>query len=834
MVAGALWLRTSLPRTDERVRVNGLSAPVEVLRDKHGIPHIFASTSEDAAFGIGYVHAQDRLWQMESMRRMGAGRLAEVVGSPAIKSDRFMRTLGLYRLAEQQYASLSQDVQQALDAYAAGVNAWLFNHKGPLPPEFFVLGFEPEPWRPADSLVWIKIMALRLATNRRTEMLRARLSNFLTPQQVNELWPPYLDSDPIVIEDPGKAHSLKFDEILTKEPDWQRLPRSASNVWAVAGERTTTGKPLLANDPHLGLSAPVLWYLLSLETPDMELSGASSPGFPFPILGHNHRIAWGMSATGSDIEDLFVERVDPENPQRYLTPDGPRLFETRVETIGVKDADDIALTVRVTRHGPVISDLVEQVTEIFNSKEGDANDEGAFGDRVLALAATYLQDEDRTPEAAFRLSKSESWRQFVDALESFHAPQLNFIYADVDGNIGFIAPGRVPLRHSGRGAIPKPGWDGEADWMGFVPFDALPRSYNPSAGRLINANNKIGPKQYPWYLGDSWDAGYRARRIAELLSGRDLHSPDTISAMQMDIVSRMAQHLLPMMLEVLPNQKQLHRVTQILRAWSGDMSRHRPEPLIFVAWLRAFNRAVYADELGDLWQLYWGYRPRFIASVLEENSTWCDNINTGTQEDCAKQLEVSLENAITELSNEFGEDPEKWRWGSLHTAQFSHLLFTHVPVLKKIADLEIETDGGFYTINRGANLLWDPTRAFAHVHGAGFRAVYDLSNLSQSRFIIATGQSGNPLSEHYRDMVKVWRDGGWIRLGQTREALKSMAAGRLMLKPRSHDPSEVCRTVYQNTIEINSLRQGWHNCRDTVTVGHRSRTSEGGLPALSK
>lgn len=768
-----------MPQSVERTHVEGLSAPVEVLRDRHGVPHIFAASTNDAAFGIGYVHAQDRLWQMESMRRLGAGRLAEVLGSPALKSDRFMRTLGLYRLAEQQYASLSKDVQQALDAYVAGVNAWLINHKGPLPPEFIVLGIEPEPWRPADSLVWIKIMALRLATNRRTEILRAQLSNFLTPKQVNDLWSPLPDSDPITIEDSATSnHSLKFDKVLDQEPDWQRLPRSASNVWAVVGDLTTTGKPLLANDPHLGFSAPVLWYLLSIKTQDMELSGATGPGFPFPILGHNHRIAWGISATGSDIEDLYVERVDSENPMRYLTPDGPKTFVTRVETIGVKDADDVTLSVRETRHGPVISDFVEPTQNIPNIAEHDV------GDRVLVLAATYLQDDDKTPEAAYRLSRAKSWRQFVDALGSFHSPQLNFVYADVEGNIGFIAPGRVPIRRSGRGNMPKPGWDGEADWIGFVPFDALPHSFNPSSGRLINANNKIGPKDYPWHLGDNWDAGYRARRIAELLSGRDLQSPNAISAMQMDTVSLMAKHLLPTMLEGLTVHERFRQVTQMLRAWSGDMSRHRPEPLIFVAWLRAFNRAVYSDELGDLWQQYWSYRPRFIASLFEEkNSTWCDNVNTSTPEDCVKQLEVSLESAIAELSNVLGMDPEKWRWGSLHKAQFTHSLFTHFPMLNKIADLEIETDGGFYTVNRGANLLWDHVRPFAHVHGAGFRAVYDLSNLSQSRFIIATGQSGNPLSKHYRDMLNVWRDGGWIRLGQTRECLETMAAGRLMLSP---------------------------------------------------
>ncbi len=522
LVAGVLWLRTSLPQSGEVAHLDGLSAPVEVLRDGHGVPHIFAQSTDDALFAVGYVHAEDRLWQMESMRRLGAGRLAEVVGSAALKSDRFMRTLGVYRRAEEQYASLPDDVRQALEAYAAGVNAWLSHREGALPPEFVLLGIDPEPWRPANSLMWIKIMALRLATNHRKELLRARLATVLTPEQVDDLWPPYPATDPMTIGDPPNAlRGMDIDPVLAQQPAWQRLPRSASNVWVVGGALTTTGKPLLANDPHLGFAAPILWYLLRIDAPDLAFSGASIPGFPFPVLGHNDRIAWGISATSSDIEDLFVERVDPENPDRYLAPDGPRLFEIRTETIKVKDAEDVEFSVRETRHGPVISDGLEPI----------ADDPG---DRVLALAATYLQDDDRTPEAAFRLLTSENWRRFVGALKGFHAPQLNFVYADVEGNIGFLAPGRVPVRRSGRGGVPNPGWNGRFDWTGFIAFDDLPRARNPRSGRLINANNRIGPKDYPWYLGDSWDAGYRARRIAERLAGGDPRSPDTMGAIQMD------------------------------------------------------------------------------------------------------------------------------------------------------------------------------------------------------------------------------------------------------------------------------------------------------------
>ena len=772
---GAYWIRTSLPRAVERVRVNGIAAPVEVLRDTHGVPHIFAQTPEDGAFALGYVHAQDRLWQMESMRRLGAGRLAEIVGAAGLPSDRFMRTLGIYRRAEEQYGLLSEDARRTVDAYAAGVNAWISHRDGALPPEFIALGLEPEPWRPADSLVWIRIMALRLAGNRRTELLRARLQSRLTDEQIAELWPPYPGDEPVTLERSGGASlGLPSERLAIPDPPALQMPRGASNAWVVDGSQTATGKPFLANDPHLGFAAPILWYLARIATPEQELAGATSPGFPFLILGHNRRIAWGMTNTGSDLEDLFVERIDPSNPARYLAPEGPRPFAVRKEVIKVKDAEDVVLSVRESRHGPVVSDVVGKPA-VGDAAETENHDD------VLALAATYLRNDDRTAEAAYRLNRARDWDEFVRAVEDFHSPQANLMYADVDGNIGFIAPGRVPIRRSGHGEAPSAGWTGETDWTGFVPFEELPGAYNPASGRLVNANNKLVADDYPWYLGSGWDEGYRARRIDDLLVAGTPHTLESNAAIQEDTVSLMARDLLPIMLERLPDRKRYRRVTGMLRAWSGDMSRDRPEPLIFAAWMREFNRAVYADELGDLTRDYFGYRPRFIRFVLEHRPIWCDDIATQGVEDCASRLETALDAALEDLSDRFGRDPDAWRWGDAHRAEFKNLMFGRVPVLRAFANLSIASDGGSYTVNRGAGHLGDPERPFAHVHGAGFRAVYDLSDLSRSLFIIATGQSGNPLSSHYGDLLRTWRDGGWMRLGQSREALERNAAGRLTL-----------------------------------------------------
>ncbi len=379
------------------------------------------------------------------------------------------------------------------------------------------------------------------------------------------------------------------------------------------------------------------------------------------------------------------------------------------------------------------------------------------------------------------MSRARDWREFTAAVEDFHSPQVNLMYADVNGNIGFIAPGRVPIRRNGRGAAPTAGWTGETDWIGFVPFEELPRDVNPLSGRLVNANNKVVSETYPWYLGSGWDEGYRARRIDDLLVAKAPHTPESNAAIQLDIVSLMARDLLPIMLERLPDREHHRQVIGMLRTWSGEMARNRPEPLIFASWIRAFNRAVYADELGDLATDYWGYRPRFIKYVLEDRPVWCDDISTQEVETCADQLETSLDAVLETLSKRFGRDPGAWRWGEVHRAEFNHLMFGRIPVVRALANLNIATDGGFYTVNRGAGHLADPEQPFAHVHGAGFRAVYDLSDLSRSLFIIATGESGNPLSPHYGDLLETWRDGGWIRLGQSRESLEHEAIGRLTL-----------------------------------------------------
>ncbi len=764
-VGGFFWLYTSLPIIEGTLEVsNGPRAPVEILRDRRTVPHIFAENQEDAYFGLGFVHAQDRLWQMEMMRRTAAGRLAEVAGRKALASDRFMRTLNFQGLAEKQYAALDGAVRRALDAYAAGVNAWVAATSGAFPPEFTLTGFKPEPWKATDSLLWGRLMAFQLSGNWRDELLRARLTDRLSEAQIAEMWPAYPTDGPVSVKQataPWKG--LALDALAAALPIRGAELGGASNGWVVAGRNTETGKPILANDPHLGFAAPVLWYLARLEAPGLRVTGATVPGVPFTILGHNGRIAWGMMSTHSDLQDLFVETVDPDDPGRYLTPDGSRPFVTRTEVIAVRGGDNVTFTVRETRHGPVISDAVTE------------------GGKVLALSATFLAGDDKTPQAVYRLNRAEGWHDFLVAMQDFHAPQQNFVYADVDGTIGFLAPGRVPIRRGGRGRIPGPGASGATDWTGFIPFDELPRIRNPRSGRIVNANNRIVGDDYPHYISDDWAAPYRARRIIERLDQIKRQTLETTAGIQLDTVSLMARDLLPRLLAITAPSRTAERALEIMRAWDGVMSRDGPEPLIFNAWLRELNRAVYGDELGPLLADYWSLRPRFMAAVLDGRGAWCDDVGTPGREDCSDVIAAALERALAQLATSFGADMEAWRWGAAHRARFAHSAFANLPVLGRYTNLAIETGGGNYTVNRGASRVNDETSPFANVHGAGFRAVYDLADLSRSRFMIATGQSGNPMSPFYGDMLKGWRDGEALDLGTDRLATRRVAKGVLML-----------------------------------------------------
>lgn len=759
VVAGGGWfyLRSSLPQVDGTVSVEGIAGPVTIARDADGIPLITAGSDADAAYGLGYAHAQDRLFQMELMRRYGAGRLAEILGEAALPVDRQMRVLGLYRAAEAEWPLLPPDVQHALQAYAAGVNAFVATRHGALPPEFVLLHLTPEPWRPADTLVWGKLMDLQLGGNYRGELERARLARTVPPDDLAVLYPGYPKDGPTILADLAPIYRrLPLDGLLHAMTDAVG-PTMASNNWVVDGAHSASGKPLVANDPHLGFSAPGFWYLARLKTPGREIAGATVAGTPFVVIGHNDRIAWGFTTSTADIEDLFLEKIDPADPTRYLTPAGPVPFATRRETIRVKDKPPVDLTVRSTRHGPVISDALPAGT--------------ADSGYVLALQTTYLGDDDTTPTALWGIDHADDWASFRAALKSFVSPPQNIVYGDIGGTIGFIMPGHIPIRKSGDGWVPVPGWTGDHDWTGFIPFDELPQGTNPAAGHFSSANNKIVPDTYRYFISRDYDVPYRATRIAEMLAADKSLSPEASRKMQADTLSLMARQLLPLMTRITPIDDGSRAALDLMRHWDLRMDGDKPEPLIFIAWMRNFAHTVLFNRIGAAAADYWALKPAVLLDILTSHREWCGD------EPCDKRLAQALDTALGQLRRDHGADMKSWTWGRAHIAEFPNPLIERIPLLKDWLKVAISSQGGPDTVNVGPITVRDDAHPFVQRFGAGLRIVTDLADPAGSRMIVVPGQSGNPLSPHYRDLLTRWRHFGYLVPG------RAPAVATLTLEP---------------------------------------------------
>jgi penicillin G amidase len=752
VVSGAgfyLYLRKSLPVTRGEIAVPGLGAPVEVLRDRDSVPHIYAASLEDAHFGLGFVHAQDRLWQMEMNRRIGSGRLAEILGPNALEADRFMRTLGLRGVAEANLKNYDAETRRLLDAYTSGVNAYLAQ-RPVLPPEFWLLGVTPEPWSPLDSIVWTKVMAWDLGSNWRSEVLRMHLSRTLSTERIQEFLAPYPGDSPPKLPDLRALYPA-----LEKKPGQNPVFSESgfiggSNSWAVSGARSMSGKPMLASDPHLGLTAPPVWYFAHLHAPGMDAIGGTLPGVPGILIGRNDRIAWGLTTTGADVQDLYLERLDSA-------------FSTHEEVIKVKGGPDERLTVRRSRHGPIISDASR--VALAAVPRGYA----------IALAWTALAEDDATLQAALRLSRARDWNEFLGAARSLHAPVQTASYADTAGNIGYAVAGRVPVRQPQndlRGLAPAPGWDARYDWSGYLAFEHLPRAFNPPGGAVVLANHKVTPPKYPHHITYEWQPPYRARRIEQLL-GSGKHDLESFKRMQADVVSLAARQLLPSFLSAYPEKS--------LQAWDGTMAAERVEPLVMVAWWREFARALYADELGDAFRTSWSARAVFMENVLAGQSHWCDDVRTSLPETCAELLASSFGKAMQDLKTRYGED---WRWGEAHAARHRHRPFSRQPWLARIFDIRVPSGGDGYTVNAGASDFHDEGEPYANRHAASLRMIADLADPQASVFIHSGGQSGNPLSPHYGDFAAGWARGEYVPMITERRRLEADGAQRLMLAPR--------------------------------------------------
>lgn len=778
LVAGFLYLRSSLPRVKGDVTVSGVTSTVEIVRDADGIPHIYAASHADAVFGLGFVHAQDRLWQMEFQRRVGSGRLSEVIGTATLSTDRFIRTLGVRQAAESGLAALSPEARSLLDAYVAGINAYLAQRKGALPAEFLLLGFEPAPFEAVDVLVWAKMMAWDLGDNWGDELLRAQLAKQLgatdLAAMVSTLWPGFDDSGTVVVP-AGLADDLSGLDLsgLLELAGAPKPDGYGSNNWVLAGSATASGKPILANDPHLGLQAPSLWYFAHLVAPGVDVIGASLPGTPAVLLGRTDHHAWGFTNTGTDVQDLFLERVDPADPGRYLTPDGSEAFTVRQEVIKVKGQADEVLQVRATRHGPVISDVDARSGEVAAGPLGGQ-------DVVLAFSWTALAPGDRTIESVLGMNTARSWEEFEDALRLFVAPMQNIVYADVDGVVAYYSPATVPIRASGTGAVPSRGWTGEGDWVGEVPFEELPHVVQPADGRIVTANQRVVPDDYPYYLTSDWSSPYRAERIEALLDAQPRATVDYSVATQLDAVSLMAREFAPLALAAPARSAGAEKLQALLVGFDGTMDAASAAPLAFAAWYRQFAYSLYADDLGPVAKSFFGLRPELTSAILAGEPDWCDDTRTAGIETCEQMASLALDAAWTELVAAFGDDTTKWSWGKAHQATYEHAVLGATP-LARFANLSIGNGGDGFTVDAAGYGL--EFGSFDQTHGPGYRAVYDLAG-GGGWFIHGTGQSGNLLSGRYRDYLERWQRGEMIPMRTSRADAERGGLGTLRLLPR--------------------------------------------------
>ncbi len=776
------WLLSSLPQTTGTIIIDGISKPITIARDKYGVPHISAANREDLYFAVGFVHAQDRLWQLEFNRRIGHGRVSEIAGPSALELDKYMRTLGFVPKAKIAFDNLPFKTQQGMQAYADGINHFIKSNRKALPPEFIISGITPTQWAPEDIMVWQKMMWLDLSKNMRHEIARAQLINAVGYDKMKSFFPDYPGENHPDIPDMHDLKNAFNDAKLTAifaSMGGEKPAGYGSNNWVISGEHTTSGKPLLANDPHLGLTTPSIWYLLHLHQRDSDtnLVGVSFPGSPAIILGRNDTIAWGFTNTAPDTQDLFIEKL--VGTDAYLTPTGPEKFITRSERIKVKGHVDVVMTVRETRHGPVISDIHQTSLDIANEQ---ASKDQKY---VMALQWTALGDYDTAPVAMDGLASIKNFDDFVETASLYLGPEQNMVYADIKGNIGYFAPALVPVRHPDNkilGRVPSPGWDAKYDWQGMIPVSELPIRYNPSSGIIATANEKIVADDYPHYITADWGLPYRGNRIRAELKKHDNHTLNSFQALHSDTISDMVRDIKSWLLAVLEPSP----AKDALRSWDANMQIKSAPAIIMERWMLNYQALLTHDELGDLAASFHRVRPQLVKTTLAYSAfpegpaksdayyalplldkdislSWCNNINTEGQQTCTEIANQAMQLTVKQLSAELGTDLQAWQWGMAHTLNQAHRPFTQVPILKNFFTLSAPQAGSNYTINVAGNSS-NPSARHSSSFGPSYRGLFDLSNLENSLYIQPTGQSGNPLSKHFDDLFILWQQNQYIKI----------------------------------------------------------------------
>lgn len=780
IVLFVVLIRSSWPKYEGRLENidNELAAgsSVEIYRDNYGIPQIYADNDYSLFFAQGYVQAQDRLWQMEINRRMGEGRLSELSGKDLVEFDKYLRTIGLETSAEKVLAEMDDNTKSIIDAYIDGVNYYINENEDSLAAEFKVLGLKPDKWTEKDVVVTSNIMVLFMSYNYLVEMMRAEIINKLGDSAVNEM---FLRNEENQITIPNEVNNYDWykkeicanvADILLQSNSW------GSNNWVVSGKKTASKKPILANDTHLNLQMPSMWYENGLHSPNYNCTGYTLAGLPLVIIGHNNRIAWGITNLTADVQDLYLEKLDDvDNPTKYYYKNEWYDIKKVTDTIHVRDSEDVEYNLYYTNHGPIVNSSIEIGNE-----------------QPMSLKWTLFEGSNII-KSMNEVNQAQNWNQFRSALKIWDNAAQNFVYADVDGNIGYQAAAKIPLRTTKvSGLVPIPGWTGEYEWQGYIPYEELPSEYNPEEGYIATANNKIVPEDYKYYISDDWSKNYRGDRIRKLLSEKDDLTIDDMKDIQLDNYSQVAANLVPYITQVNTDDDLQQKVIDKLSNWNCNLDKDSSEALLYEVWYNFLIKNVINDKLNythsnessasDRFLDYSDFHYEFIISIMKDkDSKWFDEKGTEEVEDRDTMILKSLQDAMDYLEIKNEKDISKLKWGDKHTVSLADMALGNcgINLIEKIVNSKkYSVSGDMSTINVNG-FAWDAP--YEVNFGPSQRLIIDLNDFDTMQNINSSGETEHLFHKNREDETKLWANGEYKDSYFSEDRIKENSENKLIL-----------------------------------------------------
>ncbi|KPJ77561.1 MAG: hypothetical protein AMJ54_07560 [Deltaproteobacteria bacterium SG8_13] len=780
VAAGVLWFHravsTSQPMISGTAAVSGLVQSVEIIRDEYGVPHITAANEPDLYFGMGYAMAQDRLWQMEFMRRLGQGRLAEILGADLLPVDRFFRTLSAGTNLEPR----GDPYAFATAAFSRGINAFLQQQEN-LPLEFRLLGYRPEPWTDSDYIAVLRVMNWGLSFGWKADLTAARMLETVGEEKLKDAFPHYPSDAPLIVTPDIRYPKSVIEPVaeqIRKVSAWLGpWGAAASNNWVISGQRSVSGKPVLANDTHLELSNPSAWWEVHLTCPTLDAAGFSIPGLPGLAVGHNRHAAWGVTTVMADDVDFYIERIDPSNPRRYWRANRWETMHSVKETIRIKGEAPVVLDILFTHHGPVFSAFEKRLDE-----------------QTLSVRWTG-REVIQTVAAVHRIAQAKNITDIVTALRDWHMPGQNFVFADTEGNIGYWCSATIPVRNHPFGLLPVPGWLGDYEWGGWIPFDQRPHEINPSRGFIASANNRVAGSGYPFHIGTYWEPQDRIARIHQLLDTGKKLSPSHFKQMQSDVTCLLASELTPLLTAAVEKRdwdEGDRQAVGLLANWDYRMNRESPAACLFETVYHRLLQNIFGDDLeATLFDDYMKsvvFPPRALRHIIRSgDSAWIDDIRTKPVEALDDIIDRSLRQALDDLRRNVGAEPSAWRWGRRHTLTFEHVLGKKKPLDRLFAIGPFPVGGNHLTVNKSMYHYADP---FAAYHGASQRMIVDLASPQTAWHVLPTGQSGLLGNAHHQDQVELYLNGEYRQMRLNRADVEAHAQGKLLLVPAAGDRND--------------------------------------------